>query len=487
MSVRINMKSYSFNRLKEFFSPRHIAVVGASANNQWFGNILANAFETGFDGQFYPVNPGVDEVHGMKAYKNISDLPDGKIDFAIVLVKSSIVLDTIVKLKNKGITNVLLVSSGFAELGEAGRAEQDKLTRFCSREDIVLMGPNCLGFMNIPEKVSVFCGRAVEGRQIAGSVAVVGQSGATSEVMITKILKKNIGVSLYITTGNEAMIQVEDCMEYLVHDETTRVITGFIEEFRNIEKLKKVAGEAAKRKIPLIMLKIGRSAKARKAAVSHTGALAGNDSVVDGFFSQLGIIRVETIEELAETAAIFSLCHLPEGKGLGICTFSGGMCGLYADLCQEYGIELPPLQDKTKERMKTLLPPFAQPENPLDVTGSGFLGGLDGIVEAMMDDENIDILAPVSVPPQSEDDFFAPVINKSFMPFIHTAKKPIVPITFREMSDYARAYFQEKKVYFIETHAVGFKAISHLINYAEFIRRFQSETKAHEIKDEEVR
>jgi acyl-CoA synthetase (NDP forming) len=481
------MASYSFNRLKEFFSSRHIAVVGASPNNQWFGNILANAFETGFEGRFYPVNPGADEVYGMKAYRDISDLPDGEIDFAIVLVKTSIVLETIVKLKNKEITNVLLVSSGFGEIGEEGRAEQDKITRYCSRENIVLMGPNCLGFMNMPDKVSVFCGRAVEGRQVAGSVAVVGQSGATSEVMVTKIMKKNIGVSLYITTGNEAMIQVEDCMEYLVHDEATRVITGFIEEFRNIEKLKKVAHEAAKRKIPLIMLKIGRSAKARNAAVSHTGALAGNDGVVDGFFRQLGIIRVETIEELVETAAIFSLCHLPEGKGLGIYTYSGGMGGLFADLCQDCGIELPPLQDKTKERLKAILPTFAQPENPLDVTGSGFLSGLDDIVQAMMDDENIDIVAPVSVPPQSEDDFFAPVFNDPFMPFIHSAKKPIVPITFREMTDYAREYFQEKKIYFIDTHAVGFKALSHLINYAEFIRRFGSEAEANEPTTKEVK
>jgi acyl-CoA synthetase (NDP forming) len=486
MSIRSSMESYSMNRLKEFFSPRNIAVVGASANNQWFGNILANAFETGFDGRFYPVNPGVDDVYGMKAYRDISDLPDGEIDLAIVLVNNSIVLETIAKLKNKGITNVLLVSSGFGELGEEGRAEQDKIMQYCSRENILLMGPNCLGFMNIPEKVSVFCGRAVEGKQVAGSVAVVGQSGATSEVMVTKIMKKNIGVSLYITTGNEAMFQVEDCMEYLVHDETTNIITGFIEEFRNIEKLKTVAHEAAKRKIPLIMLKIGRSAKARKAAVSHTGALAGNDSVVEGFFSQLGIIRVDTIEELVETAAIFSLCHLPEGKGLGIYTYSGGIGGLFADLCQDYGIELPPLQDKTKERLKAILPAFAQPENPLDVTGSGFLNGLDSIVQAMMDDENIDILAPVSVPPQSEDDFFAPVFNEPFMHLIHTAEKPIVPITFREMTDYARTYFQEKKIYVIDTHAVGFKALSHLINYAEFIRGFRSGAEAPEPMTEEV-
>ncbi len=278
------MKPNTPDRLKEFFSPRHVAVVGATANNQWFGNILANAFETGFDGRFYPVNPRADEIHGLKTCKSISKLPDDTVDLAVVIVKSSIVMDTVGELVKKGIRNVLLVSSGFAETGNEGIDKQDTLRRYCEDKGVVLMGPNCLGFMNAPERVSVFGGRAVEGTMIPGGVAVIGQSGATSEVITTKILKKSLGISLYITTGNEAMVTAEDCLEYLVHDENTAVITGFIEEFRDIKKLKMVAREAARKKVPIIILKIGRSDKGKKAAVSHTGALAGNDAVLDGFF-----------------------------------------------------------------------------------------------------------------------------------------------------------------------------------------------------------
>ena len=463
------MDSYTQQQLKEFLSPRNIAVVGASPNNQWFGNILANALKSGFEGQVYPVNPRADEVQGIRAYRTISDLPDGKIDLAILLVKSSIVLETLEKLRKKGIMNLLLVSSGFAETGEEGRRMQDRLRQYCTQHGIVLMGPNCLGFINLRERVSTFCGGGVEGELIPGAVGVIGQSGGISEVIFTKILKKPAGVSLYLTTGNEAMVEAEDWMEYLVYDESTRVITCFIEEFRNIEKLRRVAFEAARRKIPIIILKIGRSAKGKKAAVSHTGALAGNDNIVDGFFKQIGIIRVETIEELVETTAIFSRCELPKGKGLGICTFSGGLCGLYADLCEKYGIELPSLQEKTIQRLVSLLPEFAQPDNPLDVTGSGFMQGLNEIVRSMMEDENIDIIAPIFIPPKDKDD---PVgfLNESYMSLIDTVNKPVIPITFREMTDYAADYLHSKGLYFIEDPDIGFKAVSHLMEYAEFLR-----------------
>ncbi len=463
------MGSYTHQQLEEFLSPRGTAVVGASPNNQWFGNILKNALKAGFGGQFYPVNPGADEVYGIRAYRSIPDLPDGKIDLAILLVKSSIVLETLEKLRKKGITNVLIVSSGFAETGEEGWRMQDRLRQYCTEHCIVLMGPNCLGFINLLEGVSAFCGGMVEGKLIQGAVGVVGQSGGTSEAILTKILKKSIGVSLYLTTGNEAMLQAEDCMEYLVYDEYTRVIACFIEEFRDIDKLRQVAFEAARRKIPVIILKIGRSVKGRKAAASHTGALAGNDNIVDGLFKQLGIIRVETIEELAETAAIFSRCRLPEGKSLGICTLSGGLCGIYADLCEKYGIELPSLQEKTIQCLRSLLPEFARPDNPLDVTGSGFLQGLNEIVRSMMEDENLDIIVPIFVPPQDKDD---PVgfLNESYMSLVDAAEKPVIPIIFREMTDYAEKYLYDKGLYFIENPDIGLKAVSHLIDYAEFLR-----------------
>ncbi|MBN2283394.1 MAG: acetate--CoA ligase family protein [Deltaproteobacteria bacterium] len=465
------MGTYSLEELERYFSPHHIAVIGATPNNQWFGNIVANAVEAGFTGRFYPVNPRAEEIYGVRAFPNIDELP-AEVDFAVLIVKSSLVPDAVRKLNNRGVKHVLLVSSGFAEVGEEGRNSQVQLRRYCRDEGIILMGPNCLGFVNPAKKVSVFSGRAVEGAPFSGHVAVVGQSGATSEVIATKILKKGLGISLYVTTGNEALLTAEDCMEYLVHDDRTRVITAFIEEFRNVRKLKEVASRAAEERIPIIILKIGSSAKGKKAAASHTGALAGNDRIIDGLCRQLGIIRVETIEELVETTALFSrVPRLPAGPGLGICTFSGGLCGLYADLCDRYGIALPPLEEKTLSRLKELLPAFALPDNPLDVTGSGFLGGMKEIVQSMVEDGNLDLIVPICIPPQNEEDFFAPIINDSFLKILPTVKKPVVPITFREMTDYARRYFNEKGLFYIESPDVGFRALAHFIGYGVFLKR----------------
>ena len=464
------MEKATYERMKRFFSPGHIAVVGASTRNQWFSNIVKYADRAGFRGSFSPVNPTAKEVAGIRAYPSIRDLPPDTVDFAVVMVKSALVQGVIEELKEKGIRDVLLISSGFAEMGDEGAARQDRLTRFCRENDILLMGPNCLGFINLAANVSTFSGGSVEGELLAGTIAVIGQSGATTEMIATKLLKKSLGISLLATTGNEALLTSEDIMEYLVHDGKTRVITGFMEGFRDISRMKEIALEAAKRQIPIILIKVGRSDKAKQAARSHTGALAGNDSVMEGFFRQYGIIRVDTIEELSETAGIFSRCRLPRGGRLGICTLSGGLCGLYADLCGRYGIELPGLSEKTVAALKAVLPEFAQPDNPLDVTGSGFWGGMGEILKILLEDENIDIVAPLSFVPASADDTMPLLFNQTFLPMAAGNPKPVIPLCFREMTEFARKYYHEHGVYFIEHPEDSFKAIAHLIGYADFQR-----------------
>jgi acetate---CoA ligase (ADP-forming) len=167
-----------------------------------------------------------------------------------------------------------------------------------------------------------------------------------------------------------------------------------------------------------------------------------------------------------------SRCPLPNGGRVGISTMSGGLGGLYADLCARLSIELPDLSPDTVDSLKSLLPDFAQPDNPLDLTGSGWASGMDKIIEILLADEHIDILLPISFPPNSETEAWAPAVNESFLPLIHSAGKPIIPITFREVNDYARKYYRDHGAYFIENTEEGFKAVSHLIWYAQFQRKF---------------
>lgn len=459
-------------RLHGFFSPRNIAVVGASTKNFFFANMVGYAKKAGIGVQFFPVNPGASEVCGIPTVQSISQLPEDTIDFAVVIVKSSITLATLDELAERGIKNILLISGGFAETGNGGERLQKDLQVLCREKDILLLGPNCLGFMNIGSGVSVFAGAAVEGELLPGTIGILAQSGAASETIVTKVLKKGLGVSLYVTTGNEALLNSADCLEYMIESGTTRVIIGFMEGFRDIPRMEQIALDAAWRKIPIILIKIGQSEKSKQAARSHTGALAGDASVMEGFFRQYGIIRVETIEELVETAGIFSRCHLPNEGRVGICTMSGGFSGLYADLCSRLSIEIPDLSPETVDSLKRLLPDFAQPANPLDVTGSGWASGMDRVIKILLADERIDILMPISFPPSSEMDVFAPGFNESFLPLIDSEGKPIIPITFREVNDYARKYYRDHGAYFIEHAEDGFKAVSHLISYAKFQKRF---------------
>jgi acetyltransferase len=466
------MKQTAHERLKGFFSPRRIAVVGASTKNQWFGNLIKYAQRSGSTGRFFPVNPRATEVAGISAVPSIGDLPAGEVDFAVVMVRSEAVLKSVHELLRKGIKDVLLISSGYAEMGEEGSAKQEELKRFCRENDIRLMGPNCLGFMNFSDKVNVFAGGSVEGELRSGPIGVIGQSGASTEVIASKLLKKSLGISLFTTTGNEAVITAEDCMDYMVHDSRTRVITGFMEGFRNIGRMKEIAREAARKQIPIILIKVGSSERGMHAARSHTGALAGNDAVMEGFFRQYGIVRVQSIEELVETAAVFSRCRLPRGERLGICTLSGGLCGLYADLCSRFGIGMPRLSDKTIASLKAVLPDFAQPDNPLDVTGSGFLQGMGEIIRILLEDENLDMIATLSFAPASDDDGMMLLFNETFFPVARAADKPVVALSFREVTDYARQYYEKNGMYFIEHPEDSFKALSHLIRYAKFQRSF---------------
>ncbi|HNQ84932.1 MAG TPA: CoA-binding protein [Deltaproteobacteria bacterium] len=457
-------------RLRRFFTPYHIAVVGASTKNHWFFNMVGHAQRLGFAGRFHPINPGAGEVCGIPAVAAIADLPDDLIDFAAVIVRSSRVLSTIEELAGKGIRNVLLVSSGFSETGPEGKKLQEDLAAFCRDHDIMLMGPNCLGFMNVAGGTSVFAGGSVEGELVSGTIGIIGQSGAASEQMATKILRKGLGISTYVTTGNEAVMTAEDCLEYLIADGTTRVVAGFMEGFRDIPRLKRLALTAADRQIPIVLIKVGRSAKGVQAAASHTGALAGNERVMEAFLTQYGITRVDTIEELVETAGIFSRCPLPRGGRLAVCNLSGGLAGMYADLCQSLSIELPDFSPSTIAALREVLPEFAQPANPLDVTGSGFSSGMDRIVRIMLDDENTDIILTLSFPPAAESDTWALKLNESYMGVLRQARKPIVPVTFREVSDYARRYYREHELYYVEHVRDGLRAIAHLIRYERFLR-----------------
>jgi acetyltransferase len=223
-----------------------------------------------------------------------------------------------------------------------------------------------------------------------------------------------------------------------------------------------------------VLIKVGSSAKGMQAARSHTGAMAGNEAVTDAFLRQHGIIRAETIEELVETAGILSRCPLPAGGRLAVCTLSGGLAGLYADLCGSLNIELPDFSPATIAALREALPDFARPGNPLDVTGSGFTSGMDRVLRIMLDDHNIDLVATLSFSPEGDIGPALEQYNEYIIAALPGAAKPVIPLAFREVGDRARRYYREKGLYYIEHTRDGFKAIANLIAYAKFRRKFEA-------------
>ena len=347
---------------------------------------------------------------------------------------------------------------------------QEELRQYCEQNGVTLVGPNCLGFINFAEKHAVFGGGSVQGGPIPGDIGLVSQSGASLEVLATKIFKKGLGISLMVSSGNEAVVSFEDCLEHLVNHGSTRVIAAFIEGFRNPEALKRIAQQAAEKRIPIVAIKIGGSSKGASAARSHTGAMAGNDRIADAFMKQYGITRVESIEELVETVGIFSRCKIPAGGGLAICTLSGGLSGMYADLCSSLSITIPDLSPATTDALKAALPEFANPSNPLDVTGQGFFFGMDRVMSILLKDKNVDMVTTLSFPPEKEGDMYA-MHNEYIITSAASTDKPVIPLAFREVTEYSRTFYREKGLYFIEHPRDGFRAIAHLINYAKFLKR----------------
>jgi len=457
-------------KLNTFFCPRNIAVIGASEKNQWFPNLLENAKKAGFTGTFYPVNPNSPAVCGIPSIASVEELPGGAIDFAVIMVKSKLVMRALRSLVAKNIKNILLISSGFSENSGEGEILQEELRQYCGRNGVTLIGPNCLGFINFAEKHSVFGGGSVQGEPIPCDIGLVSQSGASLEVLATKIFRKGLGISLMVSSGNEAVVSFEDCLEHLVNHSRTRVIAAFIEGFRNPEALKRIALQAAEKRIPIVAIKIGGSSKGATAARSHTGAMAGNDRIADAFMKQYGIIRVESIEEMVETVGIFSRCKIPAGGGLAICTLSGGLSGLYADLCSSLSIKIPDLSPATTEALKAALPEFANPSNPLDVTGQGFFFGMDRVMGILLKDKNVDMVTTLSFPPEKEGDIYA-MHNEYIITSAASTDKPVIPLAFREVTEYSRKFYREKGLYFIEHPRDGFRAIAHLVNYGKFLKR----------------
>ena len=358
-------------KLDPLFTPRSIAVIGASPNGGAGSIVLRNMQRLGYTGTVYPINPKYKEIFGYPCYASLRDLP-APADCAAVLLGSRSLLPMLEEAHAAGVKGVWGFASGFAETGGEGRAMQRRIHDFCHESGLLFCGPNCVGYANITDKTCMYSAPLPQAFR-PGDIGVIAQSGAV--LLALGNANRMAGFSRLISSGNEAALGLADYMDYLADDDATHVIALFIETIRDPEAFAAACSRAAEKGKPVIALKVGRSELACRVAATHTGAIAGSDRILDAFFRRANVMRVNTLDDLLETAVLFSgLRGLSAGSPkVGMATVSGGEMGMLADVCSDSGLIFPPISEAGKERLRKVLPPYAPIANPLDAWGSGDL------------------------------------------------------------------------------------------------------------------
>ncbi|HEY8884500.1 MAG TPA: CoA-binding protein, partial [Chloroflexota bacterium] len=307
----------AFDRaMRALLHPQRLALIGASPNRGFANTIQRRLVACGYEGQIYPVNPNYSEILGLPSYPSLDAIPGG-VDLAIVVVPSRMVPDVLEAAERVGVGAINIITSGFAEKqeDEIGVARQQLIRDFAQRTGIRVVGPNCLGNISVPNKMVASAGAYPPLRR--GPISLALQSGLLAYSLVMPANDRGIGFSYVVTLGNEADVDVVDMIRYYVEDEETRVIGCFVEQFRRPERLLEVARRAAEHEKPIVVLKVGRSEAGRRAALAHTGSMVGSDSIVDAVMRQHGMIRVDSLDEMTETMALFHTRRLPKGPGRG--------------------------------------------------------------------------------------------------------------------------------------------------------------------------
>lgn len=357
--------------LQDFFNPRSLAFIGATERSIWTRAARANVKALGYAGKMHYVNRRGGEVLGKPAAISAAAIGE-PVDLALLMLPSEALIDSFSDLQAAGIRNAVVLSSGFAEAGEAGRAQQDRLLATAREAGIRLLGPNCLGFVNFKARTPVWT-VPVRGPVLPGRFAIVSQSGALAGQMSYFVQWQGLGLSYMVSTGNEADIDVAQVIDYLVDDEDTKSIALFIETVRDTAAFGRAAQRALAARKPIVVLKIGSSVVTAKAAQAHTGSLVGDDRVFDAACRRYGLIRVSSLEDLIVTAETMARLGPLRDGGLGVLSMSGGLCEIAADDAERYGVPVPELSETTVATLREALPDFGTPHNPLDMTGAAML------------------------------------------------------------------------------------------------------------------
>lgn len=383
--------------LDAILRPRSVAVIGASRKPNTIGyQILENLVTHGFAGAVYPVNPTADAVHSIRAYPSVEAIPD-EVDLAIIVVPKQHVCGAAEACGRKGVSGLVVISAGFAEVGGSGVERQKQLMDIVRRYGMRLVGPNCMGVLNTAPDRSMNATFAPT-MPPAGPVSFMSQSGAMGVTILDYAAEYGIGISQFVSVGNKPDVSGNDLVQYWADDERTGVILMYLENFGNPRKFTQLAREITRKK-PIIAVKSGRSVAGARAASSHTGALAGTDAATDALLRQCGVLRADTVEEMFDLAMAFSHQPIPRGNRVAIVTNAGGPGIIIADACEANGLVVTELSEETRAFLAQHFPEEASLTNPVDMIASATPQSYRIAVEAVLADPNVDAVVATFVPP----------------------------------------------------------------------------------------
>ena len=446
------LNSIHESSLYPIVNPKSIAFFGASNNflAMGMGTGQFNSLrDLGFEGIIYPVHPKEEQVQNLKAYRSVLDLPEVP-DLAVLVVPAKIVSELLEECGRKGIKHAIIVSGGFREVGREGVGREQKLVEIANKYGIRFLGPNCIGVANPYQKLNTTFLRYLGD---PGFIGMASQSGSFVTQMFNYLSRLSLGFSTAFSVGNEANVDIVDCMEYLGKCPDTKVIALYIEGIKRGRQFVKIARSIIPHK-PIVALYVGGSEAGRRAGFSHTGALAGSDQLYDGVFHQSGVIRAYSIGELFDMCWVLGCLPEPKGPRVVIQTHSGGPGATAADSCGREGLELPALSHNTIKKLSPFIPNTGSIRNPVDITFTkNPMDYFSDIPTVLLEEDNADILLIYFLVPSqmvnralehmglSKDQAIeqgAKLINaqcKSIAQLLEIHKKPIVGYTYRSIQE----------------------------------------------------
>ncbi|QEE14351.1 acetate--CoA ligase alpha subunit [Promethearchaeum syntrophicum] len=390
------MSSKSVKELEAMFHPRSVAIIGASSKEGKIGHtVIKNMQNSNFPGKYYPINPKSEEILGYKAYKSIMDAPDG-IDMAIICIPSKFCVPVVEECGKKKVKTIVIITAGFKEVGGEGRVRESRIQELGKQYNMRILGPNCLGL--ITNGNFSFANQTPK----KGKIAMLSQSGAMMTGLLDWAVNNDIGFSSFISIGNKADIDEVDLIEYLAHDDNTKVIAAYIESVQDGMKFFNVVSAATKIK-PVILLKAGRSAAGAKAASSHTGALAGSDIGFELAFKKAGVLRADTISELFNYALTFLIAQIPKGDNFAIVTNAGGPGIVTTDAMDKEKLGFAQFTEETINLLKKELPAESNFRNPVDIIGDAPPSRYEYAIESLCQTPNSEVAGIIILlTPQSQ-------------------------------------------------------------------------------------